>query len=98
MHVFLDTGVMDTEEIMLCVRRTGGNSRVIDRIRRKMYAGRYNEGFTYSNRMCNESVMCIGMASSSRQLINTLAHEIRHLCDNIADEYMIPPMVKQLPI
>lgn len=89
-HVFLNAGVTDAEEVIDCVRRVGGSSRVTSRVREMMYDGRYNQGFTYSNRAKNESVMCVCLSSSSKEFINTLAHETRHLCDDIADECMIP--------
>lgn len=46
-------------------------------------------GFTYANYFTQSSVMFIGKPSSFDQLLNTIAHESRHLQQYIADYYGI---------
>ena len=49
----------------------------------------YNGGMTYSSPELQESVLVIGYADSSEEVINTFSHELRHLVDDIAVVYNI---------
>lgn len=49
----------------------------------------HNVGFTYSNLSNRQSVIVIGKHDTKSQLINTIAHESRHLQQHIADVYDI---------
>jgi hypothetical protein len=40
---------------------------------------RYNIGYTYTNLNKKESLILIGLQDDDSQLINTIAHEARHL-------------------
>ncbi len=48
-------------------------------------------GFTYSNKRNHESVMVVGLASSAKEEMNSIVHEIRHLVDDIASSYNLVP-------
>ena len=49
-----------------------------------------NEGFTYSNRSLRRSVVLVGRTSSGKEFVNSFAHELRHLTDDIASEEGMP--------
>lgn len=46
---------------------------------------RYNIGYTYTNLNNKESLILIGLQDDDSQLINTIAHEARHLQQHIAN-------------
>lgn len=54
---------------------------------KKMRKGRFNEGFTFTNPAMKEAVVVIGPTTSGKQFQNSMAHEIDHLSDNIAEWY-----------
>lgn len=47
----------------------------------------YNTGFTYSNPDVGRSVVVIGKSTSPAEFVNTFAHELRHLTDDIVGAY-----------
>ena len=51
---------------------------------RNMSSCTLDNGITYSNSDCRESVVVIGRASSPREYLNSICHELRHLQDHIA--------------
>lgn len=46
-----------------------------------------NTGFTYTNQESRFSIMGIGSATSEKEYINTLVHEIKHLQSDICNYY-----------
>lgn len=62
----------------------GCSYAVYDRVAVKMDINDLNTGFTYSNKGARETLMVIGKASSTAEYINSISHELRHLCDDIA--------------
>lgn len=50
-----------------------------------------NEGFTYGNSFLKKSVIFIGIQDSDVHLINTIAHESRHLQQYIANDRNLDP-------
>ena len=44
----------------------------------------YNTGINYSNPDVGRSVVVIGKSTSQAEFINTFAHELRHLTDDVA--------------
>lgn len=49
----------------------------------------YNTGFTYSDLNKQQTLIVIGKANSSYELINTIVHEANHLKSHIATAYNI---------
>ncbi len=43
-----------------------------------------NKGLTYSNKHTKESIVVVGITSSPAEFQNSLQHELRHLCNDIA--------------
>lgn len=60
------------------------------RVEMNLRRDKLDTGFTYSNRILRESVMTVGRASSPREFLNSYAHELRHLVDDIAFSSYLP--------
>lgn len=51
----------------------------------RIMEGRFkNRGFTYSSNMHRKVLVVVGPTTSSKQFLNTLTHEVRHVADAIA--------------
>lgn len=85
-HVHCYFAVTDyyTEEILDTLESLGCSNAVYDRVAKKMEQNELNTGFTFSNKIARETLMVIGLASSNAEYINSITHELRHLCDDIA--------------
>lgn len=83
-HCYFAVDKYYTEEILDKLESLGCSYTVYDRVAVKMEQNDLNTGFTYSNRIAHETLMVIGKASSNAEYINSISHELRHLCDDIA--------------
>lgn len=85
-HVHCYFAVTDyyTEEILDVLESLGCSDAVYNKVAKKMEQNELNTGFTYSNKLARETLMVIGLASSNAEYINSITHELRHLCDDIA--------------
>lgn len=85
-HVHCYFAVTDyyTEEILDVLESLGCSDAVYNKVAKKMERNELNTGFTYSNKLARETLMVIGLASSNAEYINSITHELRHLCDDIA--------------
>lgn len=83
-HCYFAVDKYYTEEILDKLESLGCSYTVYDRVAVKMEQNDLNAGFTYSNRIAHETLMVIGKASSNAEYINSISHELRHLCDDIA--------------
>lgn len=68
---------------------------IIRRIMEGLNAGHLNEGFCYSNPSLRCTVLGIGIASSGPEVLNTLVHEIIHICQHMAEEDGIDPLSEE---
>ena len=59
---------------------------IISQVSENVYAGRLNEGFTYSEPSLRRTVYGIGIASSGPEVLDSVVHEIIHICQHIAME------------
>lgn len=89
-HCYFAVNKYYTEEILNILGSLGCSTRVYNKVRAKMKRNERNAGFTYSNKMTHETLMVVGLASSNAEYINSITHELRHLCDDIANEVDIP--------
>lgn len=71
-------------EIIGALEDVGASEHVISKASSNIKARRLDTGFTYSNKRKRCSVMVIGLASSSKEEMNSIVHEIRHLVDDIS--------------
>ena len=83
-HCYFAVNKYYTEEILDMLESLGCSYSVYDRVAVKMEQNDLNTGFTYSNKSARETLMVIGKASSNAEYINSISHELRHLCDDIA--------------
>ena len=65
------------------------NDNIIAQARNNLNLRSYNTGFTYSDLNKQQTLIVIGKANSSYELINTIVHEANHLKSHIATAYNI---------
>lgn len=87
---FFDAKESDAARITEELLRIDCPDEVIKRVEKNLRRGRLDTGFTYSNRVARCSVMTVGHASSSKEFLNSYAHELRHLVDDIASASYLP--------
>ena len=83
-HCYFAVDKYYTEEILDVLETLGCSDAVYNRVADKMERNEKNAGFTYSNKLKHETLMVIGRASSTAEYVNSISHELRHLCDDIA--------------
>ena len=83
-HCYFAVDKYYTKEILSVLDALGCSDIVYDRVAVKMEQNDLNTGFTYSNKISHETLMVIGKASSNAEYVNSISHELRHLCDDIA--------------
>ena len=64
---------------------------IISHVSENIQAGRLNEGFCYSEPSLRRTVLGTGLAESGPEVLNTMMHEIVHICQHIAAEDDIDP-------
>lgn len=89
-HIYYDTTLRNADEILDKLYRMGCSREGIARTRNQFLERSYNNGLTYSNKVCRESLMSLGRASSFPQFLNSFVHEVHHLATHIADASDIP--------
>ena len=89
-HCYFAVDKYYTEEILEVLETLGCSDAVYNRVADKMERNEKNAGFTYSNKIAHETLMVVGRATSNAEYINSITHELRHLCDDIASAIGIP--------
>lgn len=74
----------DIEEVIETLWNLGCSINQVKDVYENIINEKYDIGFTYSNLKIKQSVLLIGLQSNKFQLINTIAHESRHLQQHIA--------------
>ena len=64
---------------------------IVSKVSGNIEAGRLNEGFCYSNPKLRRTVLGTGVASSGPEVLDSMVHEIIHICQHIALEDNIDP-------
>lgn len=59
---------------------------IIEDVRRKVLAGRLDEGFTYSDPSLRRTVYAVGKSSSGPEVLDSVVHEIIHIVQHVALE------------
>lgn len=65
---------------------------IISQVSENVYAGRLNEGFTFSEPSLRRTVFATGIAESGPEVLDSVVHEIIHICQHIAIEEGIDPL------
>lgn len=90
LHCYFAVDKYYTEEILSVLETLGCSYSIYDRVAVKMRQNEPNGGFTYSNKDERETLMVVGLATSKAEYVNSITHELRHLCDDIASVVEIP--------
>lgn len=64
---------------------------IISNVAENVYAGRLNEGFTYSNPSLRRTVFATGLAENGPEVLDSIVHEIIHICQHVALEDNMDP-------
>lgn len=86
-HCYFAVDKYYTDEILSVLESLGCSYHIYDRVAVKMKSNELNTGFTYSNLSEYETLMVVGVASSGAEYVNSISHELRHLCDDIATAF-----------
>ena len=68
---------------------------IISNVSENVYAGNLNEGFTFSEPSLRRTVFATGLAESGPEVLDSVVHEIIHICQHIALEDGIDPFGEQ---
>ena len=82
----------DMERIYDALLWADAPDSIISKVSENVYAGRLNEGFTYSEPSLRRTVFATGMAESGPEVLDSIVHEIIHICQHISIEYGIDPL------
>ena len=77
----------DLPEVTRAYEEVGCPWRELWYTRRLIRTGQMNKGYTYSNYQQRRSVTVIGRATDWAQLQDTVAHELRHVTDDVLRWY-----------
>ena len=69
---------------------------IITRVSENLRAGRLNEGFCYSDPSLRRTVLGVGKASSGPEVLDSIVHEIIHICQHISLEDGIDPYSEEI--
>lgn len=69
---------------------------IIENVSENVYAGRLNEGFTYSEPSLRRTVAATGKAATGPEMLNTIVHEIVHIAQHISIEDGIDPLSEEV--
>lgn len=83
--IFIAYNEYDEVKIIEALWKLGCNKNQAFQAYNNMRKIKYNIGFTYSNFFLKRTIMVIGLQDNRFQLINTIAHESRHLQQHIAE-------------
>lgn len=76
----------DKERILDALVWAKAPDSVISQVLENISAGRLNEGFCYSNSVLRRTVLGTGVAESGPEMLNSMVHEVIHICQHIALE------------
>ena len=69
---------------------------IVTQVSENINAGRLNEGFCYSRPSLRRTVLGTGIAESGPEVLDTMVHEIIHICQHIADEDGMDPYGEEM--
>lgn len=83
--VLYDVWPSDLPEVARLMRRAGASEKMIDEATDNL--GGWNAGYTLSAFGWEESIVFIGRATSLREFLNTVIHEVDHVQAHVAEYY-----------
>lgn len=81
----------DMERIYDALVWANAPNSIISKVERNVSSGRLNEGFTYSEPSLRRTVFATGKAESGPEVLDSMVHEIIHICQHIAIEDGMDP-------
>lgn len=75
----------DLPEVARLMRRAGASQKMIDEATKNLSG--WNAGYTLTVMGWRESIVCIGRATSLREFLNTVIHEVDHVQAHVAEYY-----------
>ena len=81
----------DMERIHEALVWVDAPNSIISHVSENVYAGRLNEGFTYSEPSLRRTVFATGVAENGPEVLDSIVHEIIHICQHIAIEDGMDP-------
>lgn len=84
-HIFYDVCRRDADYICGSLVQMGCTGKAVKDAREHFFRGGENTGLTYSNMIARESIVAIGRATSCKELVNTIAHELFHVVTHICE-------------
>lgn len=89
---FFSFDTYDKERILDALFWADAPSSLVSKVSENIDAGRLNEGFCYSNPRLRRTVLGTGIASSGPEVLDSMIHEIIHICQHIAWEDGMDPL------
>lgn len=83
--VLYDVTPTDFQEVGEHLSNAGAPQTMIEDAEKNLSG--WNAGYTFSNLANRESVVCIGQATSLREFLNTIDHEVDHVQAHVAEYY-----------
>ena len=83
--VVYDVWPSDLQEVARLMRRVGASQKMIDEATENLSG--WNAGYTLTAFGWQESIVFIGRATSLREFLNTVIHEVDHVQDHVAEYY-----------
>lgn len=77
------------DDILYELRRIGISGKKLEQAEMNLFAGEINSGLTYVNK--GEAICVIGLASSAAEYMNSIVHEVMHLCKFIGKAEGLDP-------
>ena len=65
---------------------------IVSQVSENIQAGRLNEGFCYSNPELRRTVLGTGIAESGPEVLDSMVHEIIHICQHVALQDGMDPL------
>lgn len=69
---------------------------IISNVSKNVYAGKLNEGFTFSEPSLRRTVFATGKTTTGPEMLNTIVHEIVHIAQHISEEDGIDPLSEEM--
>ena len=64
---------------------------IVSQVSKNIQAGRLNEGFCFSNPKLRRTVLGTGIAENGPEVLDSMVHEIIHICQHVAMEDDMDP-------
>lgn len=83
--VLYDVWPGDLPEVARLMHSAGASTLMIDEATDNLSG--WNAGYTLTAMVWRESIVCIGRATSLREFLNTVIHEVDHVQSHVAEYY-----------